>query len=180
MSKVPYYVGLENARPSHLKNRSVPYVATKATPFISKMSHWAHHRNFWPFPFASACCSLEFQSLEESSLNIEPFGLNLENWQPDESDLLIVGGIITEKILPHIVDVYQRMPSRKWVLAVGSCVCSGGGYRSYSMVQGLGREIPIDVMVPGCPPSPEAIVAGIELIKEKIDHAQEKTSFLVN
>ncbi len=97
------------------------------------------------------------------------FGYECGRFSPRQSDLIIVAGTITDKMAPVLKRIYDQMPDPKWVVSMGACACSGGFYRAYHVMQGIDEIIPVDIYVPGCPPSPEGLLYGILQIKEKIE-----------
>ena len=96
------------------------------------------------------------------------FGYEVVRFSPRQSDLMIVAGTITDKMGPVLKRIYDQMPDPKWVVSMGACACSGGFYRAYHVMQGIDEIIPVDIYVPGCPPSPEGLIYGILQIKEKV------------
>ena len=139
-------------------------VTTETNRFFQWVSKWGNRHPFWFLPVGTACCTLEYHAAWNSSYNPDPF----ESTPPSLADLMIVCGTVTEKQLPLITQVYHRMPHPKWVMAVGACAASGGPYASYHVVQGIDREIPVDIYVPGCPPTPESIITAIEQVQERV------------
>ena len=139
-------------------------VTTQSNRFFRLFGKWGQRHPFWFLPVGTACCSIEYQSALGFNHNMEPF----ESTPPTLADLMIVAGTVTEKQLPLITQIYHRMPHPKWVIALGACASSGGPYAAYNVVQGIDREIPVDVYVPGCPPTPESILLSIEQIRERV------------
>ncbi len=136
--------------------------------FLNRWNRSILENELWPFPVSFSCCSSEmrrFKGRENSSEYIN--GLDVA-YPPEESDLLIVGGTISQKMAPFIKEVYDRMPEEKWVLAIGACASSGGPYWTHSVVQGLSQIVPVDVYLPGCPPSREMIIQSFEAIRERV------------
>lgn len=149
-----------------VKNSNVKI--TKAKSFIQKMQNWANSNVLFPLPFGTACCALEYIASTSAKYNIEDHGIVLEDFSPEEADLLIIGGTITQKQAPILKQIYDKMPSPKWVLSIGVCTSTGGLFNSYNVVSSLEDIIPVDVQVYGCPPTPESIIDGVEMIREKI------------
>ncbi len=141
--------------------------------FISKLTdavRWARAGSLWYYAVQSGCCADEVLEALGSRYDLERFGC-LPQSDPTQSDLLIVSGVVTRKAAPYIIDVYDRMPEPKYVIAIGSCANCGGIFsedRSYTGLSGAGRILPVDVYVPGCPPRPEAIMNGLITLQEKI------------
>ena len=130
---------------------------------------WAQKNSFWPLPFGTACCAIEFMGTVSAHYDMSRFGYEVVRFSPRQSDLMIVAGTITDKMAPVLKRIYDQMPDPKWVVSMGACACSGGFYRAYHVMQGIDEIIPVDIYVPGCPPSPEGLMYGILQIKEKVD-----------
>lgn len=140
------------------------WLTTKLDAFID----WSRTRSFWPLPFGTACCAIEFMGTVSSHYDMARFGWEVVRFSPRQSDLMIVAGTITDKMGPVLKRIYDQMPDPKWVIAMGVCSSSGGMYDSYSVVQGVDRFVPVDIYVPGCPPTPEALFDGILKLQERI------------
>lgn len=143
-------------------------IATESKGFLNKIRSWSQANSLWVLPFMTGCCSLEYISAMRPKNNMNKLGVEDIGVSPRHSDLLIVSGTITEKQVPVLRKVYDQMAFPKWVMAIGSCASSGGMYRSYHVVQGISRVIPVDIYVPGCPPTPEAIIEGVLKLKDRI------------
>ena len=129
----------------------------------------ARARSTFPFLFGLACCAVEMMSAGLSRFDFTRWGLDIARWSPRQADLMIVAGTLTWKMAPAARRLYDQMPEPKWVVAMGVCAISGGTFReSYNVVPGVNRIIPVDVYIPGCPPRPEALIYGINLIQQKI------------
>ena len=135
---------------------------------LDKAIGWARKYSLFPYPFATACCAMEYMSLSMSPYDIDRFGALLPRFSPRQADLLMVIGTVNHKLSPVMKRVYEQMSEPKWVMAFGACAASGGFYDNYATVQGIDRIIPVDVYVPGCPPRPEALLGGILKLHEKI------------
>ena len=140
-------------------------VTTESGRLFRLMNKWVQRHPLWFLPVGTACCALEYNAAFGSNHSGKPF----ECTPPSLADLMIVTGTVTEKQLPIILQIYHRMPSPKWVMALGACASSGGPYASYHVVQGIDREIPVDVYVPGCPPTPESITTAIGQVRKRIE-----------
>lgn len=133
------------------------YVKTNSASLIS----WARQGSFWPLTFGLACCAVEMMHATVSRYDFDRFGV-IFRASPRQSDLLIVAGTLTNKMAPGLRRLYEQMADPKWVLSMGSCANGGGYYHySYSVVRGCDRIIPVDVYVPGCPPTAEALMFGV-------------------
>jgi NADH-quinone oxidoreductase subunit B len=132
---------------------------------------WGRRNALWPLPYGTACCGIELMSVMGPRYDLARFGAEVVRFSPRQSDLLIVAGTITEKMAPILVRIYRQMLEPKYVLSMGACASSGGFYRAYHVLQGADKVIPVDVYVPGCPPTPEAVLDGIMTLQKMIkDH----------
>ena len=143
-------------------------VTTKSHSFLEAVQTWTQSRSIWPFTFGSACCALEYVGFNSKKDGPSVVEFSMETIAPEMSDLLLVAGTITKKQYPILKDIYRQMPMPKWVMAIGACAASGGAYNSYNVVQGIDSEIPVDVYVPGCPPSQDALLEGVQQIRDRI------------
>jgi NADH-quinone oxidoreductase subunit B len=139
-------------------------ITTKVSEFFA----WARKNSLWPYPFGTACCGIEYMAVVGPKYDISRFGAEVVRFSPRQCDLMIVAGTITEKMAPVIKKVYDQMAEPKWVMAMGACASSGGFYRAYHVLQGVDRIIPVDIYVAGCPPTPEAVIAGLMTLQDRI------------
>ena len=135
---------------------------------MDKLVNWARTGSMWPMTFGLACCAVEMMHAGASRLDLDRFGVVFRP-SPRQSDVMIVAGTLVNKMAPALRKVYDQMPEPKWVISMGSCANGGGYYHySYSVVRGCDRVVPVDVYVPGCPPTAEALVYGILQLQKKI------------
>lgn len=141
------------------------FITTKLSSFVN----WARKNSLWPMPFGTACCAIEMMGTLASRFDISRFGAEAIRFSPRQADLMIVSGTITYKMASVCRRIYDQMPEPKWVVAMGSCVCGGGPFDSYAVVQGIDEFLPVDVYVGGCPPRPEALIDAVMKIQKKIE-----------
>ena len=143
------------------------------TTKVSEVANWARKNSLWPMPFGTACCAIEYMSVVSSHYDVSRFGAEVVRFSPRQSDLLMVMGTITDKMGPILKKIYDQMSDPKWVISMGACATSGGFYRAYHVMQGIDEIIPVDVYIPGCPPTPEAVIQAILMIRKLIEGEKE-------
>lgn len=130
--------------------------------------NWARRSSLWWLQFGLACCGMEMVAASMSRWDMcERFGMWFRP-TPRQADLMFVAGTVTRKMAPFVRTLYDQMPEPKWVIAMGSCACTGGPFDTYSVVQGVDQIIPVDIYVPGCPPTPESLYYGVLMLQNQV------------
>lgn len=137
---------------------------------LSKIYNWSRRSSMWPLLFGLACCAIEMIATAASRYDLSRFGMEVMRASPRQSDLMIVSGTVTKKMVVPIVRLYNQMPEPKYVMAMGACASGGGPFKEgYNVVSGIDMYVPVDVYVPGCPPTPQALLFGLIALQKKID-----------
>lgn len=137
---------------------------------LDKLYNWGRRNSMWPMLFGLACCAIEMIATASSRFDFSRFGMEVMRATPRQSDLMIVSGTVTKKMVVPIVRLYNQMPEPKYVLAMGACASGGGPFKEgYNVVSGIDKYLPVDVYVPGCPPTPQALLYGLIALQKKID-----------
>ncbi len=136
---------------------------------VDAAMNWMRKNSLWPMPMGLACCAIELMATASSRFDISRFGMEVMRFSPRQSDVMIVAGTVTYKMALAVKRVWDQMPEPKWCIAMGACASSGGMYRSYAVLQGIDKLIPVDVYISGCPPRPEALIEGLMKLQRKIE-----------
>jgi NADH-quinone oxidoreductase subunit B len=143
---------------------------------LDRIYNWGRRNSIWPMMFGLACCAIEMICTQASRFDKSRFGMEIMRPSPRQSDLLIIAGTVTKKMVPTIVRLYDQMSEPKYVMAMGSCASGGGPFREgYNVVPGIDRFLPVDIYVPGCPPTPQALLHGLIELQKTIDSQSLRT-----
>jgi NADH-quinone oxidoreductase subunit B len=158
--------------PDDMKNA---VAVTTLDRLLNPIYNWGRRSSVWPLMFGLACCAIEMIAAQASRYDLARFGMEVMRPTPRQADLMIVSGTVTKKMVPAIVRLYNQMPEPKYVMAMGACASSGGPFKEgYNVVAGIDKFLPVDIYVPGCPPTPQALMNGLIMLQKKID--KEKIS----
>lgn len=143
---------------------------------VETLINQARANSLWPLTFGLACCAIEMMSSVAARFDLARFGSEAFRATPRQADVMIIAGRVSKKMAPVLRQIYDQMPEPKWVISMGACASSGGVYNNYAIVQGADQVVPVDVYVPGCPPSPDALIYAIMKLQEKIKRSKNPKS----
>lgn len=138
------------------------------TTRAADIGNWAQANSIWPALFGLACCAIEMMAMSASRWDVSRFGAEVFRASPRQSDLMIVAGRLSTKMAPVLRQIYDQMPDPKWVISMGACASTGGVFNNYAIVQGVDQIVPVDIYVPGCPPTPDMLMYGFTMLQDKI------------
>lgn len=146
-----------------------------AVTTLDRVYNFGRRSSLWPMMFGLACCAIEMIAAQAARYDMARFGMEVMRPSPRQADVMLVAGTVTKKMVPSIVRLYNQMAEPKYVVAMGACASGGGPFKEgYNVVAGIDKFLPVDVYVPGCPPTPQALVAGMIKLQEKIDQQSIK------
>jgi NADH-quinone oxidoreductase subunit B len=161
-------MGLSNSASRSAVTYDPASQSVAVTTRLDFLVNWARANSLWPMPFGTACCAIEFMATAASDFDLARFGMERLSYSPRQADVFLCAGRVPLKLAPVLRRIWQQMPQPKWCIAMGACASTGGMFDNYAVVQGIDTIIPVDVYVPGCPPRPESLLYGIQMLQEKV------------
>ena len=172
MTKIPDVRGVSPRDPLGEELEKNVFLTT-----VDNVYNWGRARSMWPMMFGLACCAIEMIAVQAARFDLSRFGMEIMRASPRQADLMIVSGTVTKKMVPNIVRLFNQMAEPKYVLAMGACATSGGPFKEgYNVVSGIDKFVPVDVYIPGCPPTPEALLYGLLKVHEKVFSQSVRTA----
>jgi len=154
--------------PGHAVPAEIRQQVTLTT--LDRIYNWGRRNSVWPMMFGLACCAIEMICTAAARYDFARFGMEVMRPSPRQADVMIVSGTVTKKMIPQIVRLYNQMAEPKYVIAMGACASGGGPFKEgYNVVAGVDKFVPVDVYIPGCPPTPQALLNGLISLQKKID-----------
>ena len=136
---------------------------------LDDLINWGRSNSLWPLTFATSCCGIEFMAVGAARYDFARFGFEVARASPRQADMIMVAGTITHKMAPVLKRLYDQMADPKYVVAVGGCAITGGPFKkSYHVLNGVDKILPVDVYIPGCPPRPESLLYGMMQLQRKV------------
>jgi NADH-quinone oxidoreductase subunit B len=138
---------------------------------LDRINNWCRRNSVWPMMFGLACCAIEMIATAASRYDFSRFGMEVMRPSPRQADVMIVSGTVSKKMVPQIVRIYNQMPEPRYVIAMGACASGGGPFKDgYTVVSGIDKYLPVDIYIPGCPPTPQALLNGLITLQKQIDN----------
>lgn len=161
--------GVDYDDPDELEELGI--VTTRTDHLIN----WGRKNSLWPLTLGLSCCAIEMMAMTAPKFDVARMGAEVFRASPRQADVMITAGTVVNKMAPIVRKCYDQMVEPKWVIAMGACTVSGGMFNTYSVVQGVDEFVPVDVHVPGCPPTPEGLLYGLRVLQNKIEREQPRT-----
>lgn len=137
---------------------------------LDRIYNWSRRNSMWPMMFGLACCAIEMICAAAARYDIARFGMEVMRPSPRQADFMLISGTVTKKMVPQIVRLYNQIAEPRYVVAMGACACGGGPFKEgYSVVPGVDKFLPVDVFIPGCPPTPQALLNGLITLQKMVD-----------
>lgn len=169
IKSIPYEQWKDNEYLEDLARRLNRNGTNVVVDCLDHLINQARSNSLWPLTFATSCCGIEFMAVGAARYDFARFGFEVTRASPRQADIIMVAGTITHKMAPVLKRLYDQMPDPKYVVAVGGCAICGGPFKkSYHVLQGVDKILPVDVYIPGCPPRPEALLYGMMQLQRKV------------